>query len=106
MAGLVTSVKHHRPEQILAAFLSIVPIIGITTAALIPLYAWIDYFLSGFIIDNTIVAGRPLRLVGSFASLCLIYLKGMLLSAVTLGIYYPWFICEILRWKADNTRSL
>ena len=30
-------------------------------------------------------------------------MKGMLLSVVTLGLYYPWFRAEIARFHAENT---
>ncbi|MBW2149324.1 MAG: DUF898 family protein [Deltaproteobacteria bacterium] len=31
------------------------------------------------------------------------YLMIWLLSIVTLGLYYPWGFCRILRWIANNT---
>ena len=49
---------------------------------------------------------RPIRLRfdGTGGEAFPILLKGFLLSIVTLGIYLPWFACEMVRWTGAHTR--
>lgn len=43
------------------------------------------------------------RFLGRPAKFALIYIKGMLLTAITLGIYMPWFTAEMQQYMNRNT---
>jgi uncharacterized membrane protein YjgN (DUF898 family) len=44
-----------------------------------------------------------LEFTGTGGSLFVTGFVGGLLTAITLGIYYPWFLCNLLRYFTDNT---
>ncbi|MBN2041724.1 MAG: DUF898 domain-containing protein [Spirochaetes bacterium] len=44
------------------------------------------------------------RFTGKYRELLKIYIKGVLLSIITLGFYSPWFVCSLDRFFSGNSR--
>ena len=87
-------------------------IIGyLLTAITLGIYmAWFQVNLLKFNAEHTkfSVAGKryTLRFDGQGGELFVIILVGYLLSIITLGIYFFWFMAKLLKWQASNTAVL
>lgn len=70
---------------------------------------WFFCKLTKFYADNTTaVAGdgsiyKP-RFDGTGGDLFVTFLVGYLLTAITFGIYGPWFMCKMNKWFAEHTK--
>jgi uncharacterized membrane protein YjgN (DUF898 family) len=52
---------------------------------------------------NTFLHGRPLQFVGTGWGIFGLWLKWLLLSIITLGIYTFWVYPRLMQWKVENT---
>ncbi|MCC3867740.1 DUF898 domain-containing protein [Terrisporobacter mayombei] len=52
---------------------------------------------------HTVIEGRRLKFIGSGGSLFLHYIKWLILTIITLGIYGFWLYIKMLQWKVENT---
>lgn len=52
---------------------------------------------------HTVIEGRRLKFIGSGGSLFLHYIKWLILTFITLGIYGLWLYIKMLQWKTENT---
>ena len=69
---------------------------------------WFVVKLRKFQYDNTMIKGLPggqmrMAFTGTGGELFVRGLVGYLLTAITLGIYGPWFICNLIDYFAENT---
>jgi uncharacterized membrane protein YjgN (DUF898 family) len=70
---------------------------------------WFMCKLSKFFTDNTMATAddgsvyKP-RFDGAGGDLFVTFLVGYLLTAITFGIYGPWFMCKMNKWFAENTK--
>ncbi|KIG12033.1 hypothetical protein DB30_02088 [Enhygromyxa salina] len=70
---------------------------------------WFMCKLAKFFTDNTTVSiddgsvYKP-RFDGAGGDLFVTFLVGYLLTAITFGIYAPWFMCKMNKWFAENTK--
>ena len=46
-----------------------------------------------------------LRFNGSGGQLFVNMLVGYVLTIITLGIYFPWFYCSLIKWFTENTQA-
>jgi len=53
------------------------------------------------------IAGRRISITwsGSGGDLIWKLLGWIILTVITLGIYYPWFICNLMRYLVENTTA-
>ena len=70
---------------------------------------WFMCKLSKFYADNTVATtddGTTYKpdFQGQGGDLFVTFLVGYLLTAVTFGIYGPWFICKMNKWFSENTK--
>lgn len=56
-----------------------------------------------WIAKNTVIEGRRLQFIGTGGSLFLHYIKWLLLTFITLGIYGFWLYIKMLQWRTENT---
>ncbi|MBB6482440.1 DUF898 family protein [Spirochaeta isovalerica] len=61
-------------------------------------YQYLSSFIPAVSLD-----GKPFDFSGTFGGYMKMNLKGILLSAITLGIYSPWYSAEYNRFVADNS---
>ncbi|AEB30492.1 conserved hypothetical protein [Carnobacterium sp. 17-4] len=57
----------------------------------------------GWKINNTVIEGKRMRFNGSAFSLFSHWIKWLLLTIITLGIYGFWVTIKLEDWKARNT---
>jgi uncharacterized membrane protein YjgN (DUF898 family) len=80
------------------------------TMITIGIYApWFMCKLAKFYADNTVATtddGSSYKpdFQGRGGDLFVTFLVGYLLTAITLGIYGPWFICKMNKWFSENTK--
>lgn len=67
------------------------------------LYPWAVCLSFGWKINHTVIEGRRLRFIGQPMSLFFNWIKWLLLTIVTLGIYGFWVGIALEKWKAKNT---
>lgn len=67
------------------------------------LYPWALCMVYGWKINHTVIQGKRLRFNGSAGSLFLNWIKWLLLSIITLGIYGFWVGIALEKWKVKNT---
>lgn len=70
---------------------------------------WFICKLQKFNVDNTVVTNDSgdeyrLRFDGTGGDLFVTFLVGYLLTLVTFGIYFAWFICKMNKWFMQNTK--
>ncbi|HVH98382.1 MAG TPA: DUF898 family protein [Enhygromyxa sp.] len=70
---------------------------------------WFMCKLTKFYADNSIATtddGSTYKpsFTGQGGDLFVTFLVGYLLTLVTFGIYFPWFLCKINKWFASNTK--
>lgn len=66
-------------------------------------YPWALCMVYGWKINHTVVQGKRLKFNGSAGSLFLNWIKWLLLSIITLGIYGFWVGIALEKWKVKNT---
>ena len=75
----------------------------ITTVTLGICYPWALCMVYGWKINHTVVDGHRMRFSGSAIGLFGNWIKWLLLSIVTLGIYGFWVAIKLEDWKVKNT---
>ncbi|AUN08976.1 hypothetical protein CF081_19615 [Clostridium botulinum] len=75
----------------------------ITTCTFGICYPWAVCMIYGWKINHTVVNGRRLKFHGTAMGLFGNWIKWLLLSVITLGIYLFWVGIAIEKWKAKNT---
>jgi Predicted membrane protein len=65
-------------------------------------YAIIFYVIK-LTIEGVEFRGKSLVFEGTFGQFIVTFITGLLLTIITLGIYYPWFITKIQKFFIDNT---
>jgi uncharacterized membrane protein YjgN (DUF898 family) len=53
--------------------------------------------------NNTFLHGRQLQFIGTGWGIFGLWLKWLLLSIITLGIYTFWVYPRLMQWKVENT---
>ncbi|MFC0457646.1 DUF898 family protein [Arthrobacter liuii] len=53
--------------------------------------------------ENTYLSGRQLRFIGTGWGIFGLWIKWLLLSIITLGIYTFWVYPRLMQWKVENT---
>lgn len=56
-----------------------------------------------WIAKNTLIDGKQLVFTGTGMGIFGVWLKILLLSIITLGIYAPWGWCAIKQWQVSNS---
>ncbi|MCF0154145.1 MAG: hypothetical protein HUJ84_00055 [Veillonella sp.] len=73
---------------------------GITLGLAIP---WISASFNGWVVENTIIDGRRLRFDGTGTQLFGNYIKWLILTFITFGIYGFWLFNKMQQWKVKHT---
>lgn len=63
----------------------------------------IPYFIIKMIIENLVYKGKSIKFTGDFGTYIGIVLLGLFLSAITIGIYSPWFIRNVHKFFINNS---
>ena len=66
-------------------------------------YPWALCMVYGWKINHTVIGGRRLKFTGSAVGLFGNWIKWLLLSIITLGIYLFWLGIALEKWKVKNT---
>ncbi|WRS28596.1 DUF898 family protein [Oscillospiraceae bacterium MB08-C2-2] len=66
-------------------------------------FPWALCMVYGWKIDHTVIQGRRLKFVGTPMGLFGSWIKWLLLTAVTFGIYGFWACINLEKWVAQNT---
>jgi uncharacterized membrane protein YjgN (DUF898 family) len=71
---------------------------------------WFQVSLNKYIYSVTRIRGTQrgdlqLEFTGTGGQLFVIGLVGGLLTAITIGIYFPWFLVKLIRWYEENTTA-
>ena len=66
-------------------------------------YPWALCLVYGWKINHTVIEGHRLHFSGSAVGLFGNWLKWLLLSIITIGIYSFWVGIKLEDWKAKNT---
>ena len=66
-------------------------------------YPWAVCMIYGWEINHTVIEGYRMKFTGSAFGLCGNWIKWLLLTIITLGIYGFWVGIKIRDWKARNT---
>lgn len=69
-------------------------------------YPWSITMLYGWRINHTVIDGHRMQFTGSAVGLFGNWIKWLLLSIITLGIYSFWVRIKLNDWKAKNTRFI
>lgn len=56
-----------------------------------------------FVFSRTSYKGRRFQFIANSQEFFIMFIKGILLTAVTFGIYFPWFFVDIRKFIATNT---
>jgi len=67
-------------------------------------YPWALCMVYGWRVNHTVIEGRRLQFNGRALSLFGHWIKWLLLSIITLGIYLFWVQISLEKWKVKNTR--
>ena len=76
-------------------------ILGVVTFGI--MLAWYSCYWKRWLIGNTYCDGYRLKFDGTTMSLWANWIKWMLLSIITIGIYSLWIPVKALDWTARNT---
>lgn len=66
-------------------------------------YPWALCMVYGWKINHTVIDGHRMKFKGSAVGLFGNWIKWLLLSIITLGIYLFWVGIKLEDWKAKNT---
>jgi uncharacterized membrane protein YjgN (DUF898 family) len=66
-------------------------------------YPWALCMRYGWKVNHTVINGRRLKFSGSAAGLFGHWIKWLLLSVITIGIYGFWVGIALEKWKVKNT---
>lgn len=87
--------SNHEPEGLII----MIPVIVFMVLAGLAL----NFFFIKLCLENVAVRGENLQFKGDFSGYLGQILLGLLLTIITFGIYYPWFLRKIYRFFALNT---
>lgn len=82
---------------------------GLLTAITFGIYLpWFYCKLINYVFSKTTVSGTAkgslrMSFTGKGGELFVTFLVGYLLTAITFGIYMPWFVAKLTKWAYDNT---
>ncbi|EAF7745813.1 DUF898 family protein, partial [Listeria monocytogenes] len=66
-------------------------------------YPWALCMVYGWKINHTVIEGRRLKFQGSAVGLFGHWIKWLLLTIITIGIYGFWVFIKLEDWKVKNT---
>lgn len=66
-------------------------------------YPWALCMHYGWKINHTVIEGRRLKFTGSAVGLFGLWIKWLILSIITLGIYSFWVGISLEKWRTKNT---
>lgn len=69
-------------------------------------YPWALCLIYGWKINHTVIDGHRMRFSGSAVGLFGNWIKWLLLSIITLGIYLFWVGIKLEDWKSKNTNFI
>lgn len=75
----------------------------ITTITFGICYPWAVCMVYGWKINHTVIEGRRLKFTGTAVGLFGNWIKWLLLSIITLGIYGFWVRISLEKWRVKNT---
>ena len=75
----------------------------ITTITFGICYPWAVCMVYGWKINHTVIEGRRLKFTGTAVGLFGNWIKWLLLSIITLGIYGFWVRIALEKWRVKNT---
>ncbi|GEK28308.1 DUF898 family protein [Furfurilactobacillus siliginis] len=83
-------------------------ILGIVVTALTLgiCYPWALTMVYGWKINHTVIDGHRMRFSGTAIGLFGNWIKWLLLSIITIGIYSFWVGIKLTDWKAKNTNFI
>jgi uncharacterized membrane protein YjgN (DUF898 family) len=95
-----------RGGQLFVQYLVGAILTGITAGLYAP---WFICKMTRFFLDNTTISASDgssynLRFDGQGGDLFKTYIVGAILTALTFGIYRPWFDCKLNKWFAERTK--
>ncbi|MGO1468592.1 MAG: DUF898 family protein [Tissierella sp.] len=67
-------------------------------------YPWALCMVYGWRINHTVIEGNRLKFTGSAVGLFGHWIKWLLLTIITFGIYGFWVRISLEKWKVKNTR--
>lgn len=76
----------------------------VTTCTLGICYPWALCMRYGWKVNHTVINGRRLKFEGSAVGLFGNWIKWLLLTIITVGIYGFWVGIALEKWKVKNTR--
>lgn len=66
-------------------------------------FPWVDVMFQSWVCRNTIIDGRRLRFDGTGSQLFGNYIKWLLLTFITFGIYGFWLFNKMTHWRVKHT---
>ncbi len=90
------------PGQVFQRMSSLFLIYGVMFVLVIIEYIFI-FYLAKITINNMEFKDKSLEFTGQFGEFIGIFLLGLLLTIITLGIYSPWFITDVYKFFTKNT---
>ena len=107
MGGIIVETKHGRNSFFDGGLFAYISwrILGfiITFCTLGICFPWAVCLVYGWEINHTVIEGHRMKFVGSAWGLFGNWIKWLLLSIITLGIYLFWVGIKLRDWKAKNT---
>ncbi|WP_304676857.1 DUF898 family protein [uncultured Lactobacillus sp.] len=104
---MITETRHGRNSFFDGGLLSFIGwhILGtvITVCTLGICYPWAVCMTYGWEINHTVIEGHRMKFTGSAFGLFGNWIKWLLLTIITVGIYGFWVGIKIRDWKAKNT---
>lgn len=96
----------HNPSpeagQVFQRMSSLLLIYGVMFVLVIIEYIFI-FYIAKITINNMEFKDKSLEFTGQFGEFIGIFLLGLLLTIITLGIYSPWFITDVYKFFTKNT---
>ena len=66
-------------------------------------FPWVEVMFRSWVCRNTIIDGRRLRFDGTGSQLFGNYIKWLLLTFITFGIYGFWLFNKMTHWRVKHT---
>ena len=83
---------------------NVISIVTVVVCVLIG-FAWMTIIFMKWDAKHTIISGQRLKFKASPINFLLNYLKWILLTVITLGIYSLWIPVKVRQWRARHTTS-
>lgn len=64
---------------------------------------FLEFKVMEYVINSVALGDKRFSFMGSFGTFVGMVVKGSLLSCITFGIYFPWFLRNIIAFFTDNT---